>query len=159
MAQLVGSLQNLDSIAFIALGVAVGVGWARRRERSLVWLATAIILLALVSGLGRVPTVLHVKVPLLTELSLVAFAGTGYALLRYRASVTPLPDVWHAVAAVAIASASVGVSAVTDLPTSKAVKLAAVIVLILVWSALVIEPIVRFWLLSLRLPSVQAWRL
>jgi signal transduction histidine kinase/CheY-like chemotaxis protein len=36
---------------------------------------------------------------------------------------------------------------------------AVVIALILIWSAAVVEPIVRFWLAARGLPAVQAWRL
>ncbi|MFI5270023.1 MAG: histidine kinase dimerization/phospho-acceptor domain-containing protein, partial [Chloroflexota bacterium] len=39
------------------------------------------------------------------------------------------------------------------------VETTAAIALVLVWSATVIEPIVRFWLVARDLPAVQAWRL
>src|SRR5229473_2589395 len=132
-------MQNVDALAFVVLGVAVGIGWARRRDRSLGFLALAIILLSSVSLLGRLPTLLHFTPPLMSEISLIAFVGCGYALLRYRASLISLPSRWHAVAVVAVAAAGGA--------------------FILVWSAIVIEPIFRFWLVARGLPAVQAWRL
>src|SRR5258708_34198632 len=36
---------------------------------------------------------------------------------------------------------------------------AAGIALVLIWSAAVVEPIVRFWFVARGLPAVQAWRL
>ncbi len=163
MKSAVALLENLDAVAFVLLGVATGVGWARRRDHSLLWLAIAIVLLSLVSLLGRIPVLLHVTPPLLLQFSLIVFVGSGYALLRYRASLIPLPANWHVGAVVAMAGASAaffaaeGLTAARVVPTG--VQTGAVIALILVWSAAVAEPIVRFWLVGRGLPAVQAWRL
>src|SRR4030088_1132884 len=139
MKDVVTVLENLDALAFLLLGVATAVGWARRRDPSLLWLAVAIVLLSLVSLLGRIPVLLHVTPPLLSEISLLVFVGSGYALLRYRASLIPLPFRWHVVAIVAMASASAVYFAAQALAAAKlapaGVQTAAVIVLILIWSA------------------------
>jgi signal transduction histidine kinase/DNA-binding response OmpR family regulator len=158
MNSVVAFLQNVDALAFIVLGIAVGIGWARRRDRPLGFLALAIVLLSSVSLLGRIPALLHYTPPLLSEISLIAFMGCGYALLRYRDSLIPLPNPWHAVAVVAVAAAS-GLFLAAQYLAGPRYALAAAIVLVLVWSALVIEPIVRFWLVARALPAVQAWRL
>src|SRR5260370_23728017 len=105
MKSVIEFMQNVDALAFVVLGVAVGIGWARRRDRSLGFLALAIVLLSAVSLLGRVPQLLGFTPPLMSEISLIAFVGCGYALLRYRASLIPLPNRWHAVAVVAVAAA------------------------------------------------------
>jgi len=156
-------MQNLDAFAFILLGVAVGIGWARRRGRSLGFLALAIVLLSSVSLLGRIPALLHVTPPLLPEISLLAFMGCGYALLCYRSSLIPLPKPWRAAAVVAVAAASGSFLAARYLVAARAVPVAvetaAVIALVLVWSAIVVEPIIRFWLVARDLQAVQAWRL
>jgi len=154
----VSFMQNVDALAFIVLGVAVGIGWARRRDRPLGFLALAIVLLSSVSLLGRIPALLHYTPPLLSEISLIAFLGCGYALLRYRDSLIPLPNPWHAVAVSAVAAAS-GLFLAARYFAGPRYALAAAIVLVLVWSALVTEPIVRFWLVARALPAVQAWRL
>src|ERR1700730_8596493 len=96
MSNLIAFMQNLDALAFVLLGVAVGIGWARHRDRSLGFLALAIVLLSAVSVLGRIPAWLHFSPPLLSEVSLITFIGCGYALLRYRGSLFPLPYRWHA---------------------------------------------------------------
>jgi signal transduction histidine kinase/DNA-binding response OmpR family regulator len=156
-------LENLDAVAFVLLGIATAVGWARRRDPSLLWLAVAIVLLSVVSLLGRIPSLLHVTPPLLSQISLLGFVGSGYALLRYRASLIPLPRRWHVVAVVAMASASVVYFAAQALSAARLVpaplQTVAVIALVLIWSAAIVEPIVRFWLVSRGMPAVQAWRL
>src|SRR6266705_799616 len=161
MKEVIGLMQNVDAAAFVLLGVATAIGWARRRDRSLGWLALAIVLLSSVSLLGRVPVLLGVKPPLLAEVNLILFVGSGYALLRYRASLIALPPRWHAVAVASMAAASATYFAAQRLAAAGTVPRSAatwaVIALILIWSAAVIEPIVRFWLVSRGLPAVQAW--
>ena len=163
MKSAIAVMANVDAVAFVLLGVAVGIGWARRRDRSLGFLALAIVLLSSVSLLGRIPALLNYTPPLLSEISLVAFLGCGYALLRYRASLIPIPPPWHAVAVVSVAAAGGGYLAAHYLAQAKAIPLgvqtAAAFALIIVWSALVVEPIIRFWVVARTLPAVQAWRL
>ena len=163
MKDVVALLQNLDALAFMVLGLATGVSWARRRDRSLLWLALAIVLLSLVSILGRVPVLFHIRPPLLPELSLVVFVASGYALLRYRASLIPLPKRWHVIAVVAMTAASVCFLSARALAAAGAIpagfQTGTVIALVVIWSAAVVEPIVRFWLVARGLPAVQAWRL
>jgi signal transduction histidine kinase/DNA-binding response OmpR family regulator len=154
-------LQNADAIAFVLLGVATAVGWARRKDRSLGFLALAIVLLSLVSLLGRIPT--RYAPPLIPQLTLIAFMGSGYALLRFRGSLIPLPRVWHTVAVVAIVVATGGFLAAQALVAVNAVPIAletaAAVVLLIVWTGTIVEPIVRFWLVARHVPAVQAWRL
>ena len=75
MKSAIAVMANVDAVAFVLLGVAVGIGWARRRDRSLGFLALAIVLLSSVSLLGRIPALLNYTPPLLSEISLVAFLG------------------------------------------------------------------------------------
>ncbi len=161
MKSVVAFMQNADAVAFALLGVAVGIGWARRRDRSTGYLALAIVLLSSVSLLGRIPAWLHFTPPLLTEASLIAFIGCAYALLRYRSSLIPLPNRWHAAAVLAVAAAGgafVILSSIgSAIPT--AIRAGVAIAFILVWCAIVVEPTIRFWLVARALPAVQAWRL
>jgi signal transduction histidine kinase/DNA-binding response OmpR family regulator len=137
------------------------VGWARRRDRSLGFLALAIVLLSLVVLLGRIPEAY--TPPLLPQISLLVFIGSGYALLRFRGSLIPLTRKWHAVAVIAVLVAFGGYLATQGLVAVNAGPLnlmtGAAILLILVWLAMIVEPIVRFWLVARDLPAVQAWRL
>jgi signal transduction histidine kinase/CheY-like chemotaxis protein len=154
-------LQNADAIAFALLGVVTAVSWVRRRDHSLGFLALAIVLLSMVTLLGRIPAAY--TPPLLPQISLIVFMGSGYALLRFRGSLIPLQRKWHAVALVAIVVGTGAYFASQVLFDAKVapagVMSGAAIVLILAWSATIIEPIVRFWLVARDLPAVQAWRL
>ena len=159
MKDLVPYLQDAVAIAFVLLGVVTAIGWLRRRDRSAGFLALAIILLAAVIGLGRLQAHLPFQIPLLGQINLVGFMGSAYALLLYRSSVIPLPRRWHAAAIVALTGASVSLFAAQAMNAGPGVLTAVAVVLVLIWSACVGEPIVRFWLVSRSLPPVQAWRL
>jgi len=156
-------LQDITMVAFVLLGVAVAISWARHRDRSLGYLALAIVLLSTVSLLGWLPVLLHITVPLLTEISLILFVVSGYSLLRFRGSLIPLPRAWH-VAAVAAMAAGITVFLLAGLlgavgGASNELQTGAALVILFVWAAIVVEPIVRFWLVARALPAVQAWRL
>src|SRR5207244_13494093 len=98
MSGIVTFMQDAVAVAFVSLGVVVAINWLRRRDGSMGFPALAIILLAAVSGLGRLQAHLPFTIPLLSTLNLNGFAGSGYALLLYRNSLIPLPRRWHAVA-------------------------------------------------------------
>src|SRR5437762_13001256 len=159
MKDLVPYLQDAVAIAFVALGLVTAISWLRRRDRSLGFLALAIILLAAVSGLGRVQAHLPVMVPWLGVINLAGFMASAYALLLYRDTIIPLPRRWHVVAIVALASASVFPLAAQATAAPQWVLIASLVFLIVVWCACVGEPTVRFWLVARGLPAVQAWRL
>jgi len=154
-------LENAGAIAFMLLGLVTVVSWGRRRDRSLGFLALAIVLLSLVSLLGRIPA--GDSPPLLPQISLLVFMGSGYALLRFRGSLIPLPVKWHALAVIAIVGGSAGFLGAQALVAAHSAPAGlgtiAAIALVLVWSATIVEPIVRFWLVARDLPAVQAWRL
>src|ERR1700680_4216495 len=159
MKEVLPYLQNLGAIAFFLLGVATVVVWLRHRDRSLLFLGLAIVLLSLVSLLGRIAAVMNFSPPLLTELSLVAFMASGYALLLYRDSMIPLRRAWHVIALATIAATTVAYETAQALSAPKSLVTWAGVVLVLAWSATVVEPIVRFWLVARGLPAVPAWRL
>jgi signal transduction histidine kinase/DNA-binding response OmpR family regulator len=156
-------LQNVTTAGFVVLGVAIAITWARHRDRSNGFLALAIVLLSVVSLLGRVPALLNITVPLLTQIDLVLFVGSAYALLRFRGSLIPISRRWHVAAVTAIGLSLLGFF-VTEIvvatsPVSPTIELPAALVLLAVWAAVVVEPTVRFWLVARGLPPVQAWRL
>src|SRR5437660_10310827 len=159
MSDLVRFMQDAVAVAFVALGVLVAINWLRRRDRSMGFLALAIILLAAVSGLGRLQAHLPFTIPLLGTLNLIGFAGSGYALLLYRNSLIPRPRRWHAVAISSLAAASVFLVAAQALSAGKTASTIIAVVWVLIWCACVGEPIARFWLVARNLPAVQAWRL
>jgi signal transduction histidine kinase/CheY-like chemotaxis protein len=163
LSQLAALLQNLGAVAFLLLGVATAVSWARRRDTSLGFLALAIVLLSAVSIVGRVQALLGINSAALTVINLLAFVGSSYALLRFRGELIPLRVRWHvaAVAAMVLSLAAYGAAegmAALGLLSPREATLPAFAILI-VWAVTVIEPVVRFWLVARRLPAVQAWRL
>ena len=156
-------LADASTLAFLALGVAVAAGWLRRRDRSVLWLAVAIVALAVVSVVSRITSFAPAVSPVTTQVTILAFVVSAYGLLRYRASLVPLARPWHvgAMAAMVLATAGFVAAEVVVANHSEARRLetGAAIALLLIWSAVVAEAAVRFWLLARRLPPVQAWRL
>ena len=154
-------LENTDAVAFAVLGVVTALGWVRRRDHSMGFLALAIVLLSLVILLGRIPA--QYTPPLLPQLNLIAFMGAAYAMLRFRGSLIPLQPKWHIAALVAIVLATAaelaaqGLAAAGVAPANLATGVA--VILLLVWAGVIVEPIIRFWLVARGLPAVQAWRL
>jgi signal transduction histidine kinase/DNA-binding response OmpR family regulator len=152
-------MQNLSAIAFVLLGVFTVAAWLRHRDHSLLFLALAIVLLSLVSLVGRITAVTNLNSPLLPAISVIAFMASGYALLLYRDSLIPLNRVWRVGAFVAIFASTAIYVASGALSAPKGVLGAAVVGIFVAWSATVVEPIIRFWLAARGLPAVQAWRL
>src|SRR5438477_9946155 len=111
MQTLVSFLQDAVAVAFVALGVVTAITWLRRRDRSMGFLALAIILLAVVSGLGRLQAYIPIMLPFLGVIELLGFMGTAYALLLYRSSVMPIPRRWLAVAIVSWGAGCVPIAA------------------------------------------------
>src|SRR2546428_11551048 len=140
MSDLVRYLQDAVALAFVALGVLVAIGWLRRRNRSMGFLALAIILLAAVSGLGRLQAHLPFTIPLLGQINLLGFAGSGYALLLYRNSVIPLPRRWHAAAITSLAAASLLLLIAQTITSNKAALTTIAVIWVLIWGTAVGAP-------------------
>lgn len=167
MSSLVQTLQFVTSAAFVLLGIAVAVGWLRRRDRSLGWLALAIGLLSFVSLIGTATALLlsvfHFQSLIINDLSLLAFVASAYALLRYRMSFIRISVAWHAVAIAAMVLGTISyygsqLLAMTGVARIQVMTVVG-IVLVLIWAVVVTESTVRFWLVARDLPTVQAWRL
>src|SRR5260370_22507273 len=158
MKETVPYLQDTVAVAFVALGLVTAYTWLRRRDRSLGFLASAIILLAAVSGLGRLHAHIPIKLPVLRGLDLLAFSGSAFDLLLYRNSVIPIPRRWHAVAIASLSAVSVLILAAVVFQMNRALLIGIALAYFIVWCACLIEPTVRFWLVARGLPAVQAWR-
>ena len=152
-------LQNADAAAFVLLGVVTAFSWLRGREASRGYLALAIILLSAVVGIGRLRALLPVTIPLLAQMSVLAFAGSAYALHSYRSALIPLRRGWLVACVAGLVAASGLVILAQAVGASKNVVTGSTLVFIAVWCLCVGEPIVRFWLVSRNLAAVQAWRL
>ena len=82
MKEILPYLQNAAAIAFVLLGIATGIGWLKRRDKSLGWLALAIVLLSAVSILGRVPALVHPEREEDVLLLLHSFAVSSFGTSR-----------------------------------------------------------------------------
>ncbi|HET7466808.1 MAG TPA: hypothetical protein VFL29_09080, partial [Candidatus Dormibacteraeota bacterium] len=159
MTSFLAFMQDLVAVAFLALGVATAAIWFRRRDRSSGLLALAIILLSLEVAFSRMTQLLHITSPVLSVVNLLAFIGSGYALFSYRASIIPLSRKWRVGAASVLGAAVVAYVVATALSARPTVLLWIALGLLAAWAVVVLEPIIRFFLVARGLPAVQAWRL
>ncbi len=155
---------NLTAVVFIALGIATGISWYRRRGRADGFLALSLILLAAVATLGRIQALVGLSSPtgrVLNVISILAFLGSGFAVLLFRDSLLPLklPTIRLAVALLVV-SCVIGVAVTLVVGNAGGwISLALALELILSWSIFIGEPIVRFWLASRSLRRVQRARM
>jgi signal transduction histidine kinase len=161
-----GALQVVQvavSLGFFGLGLLTVADWLRQREPSRGYLALALGALGLTSLISQINTISGYRLPLIQGISLVLFMVSGYALLLFRGSFISLSRQFQIGALVASVVTTVGVLLI-GLPSNPAVRptplqSAATLALILVWSACVVEPVVRLWMASRHRPAVQRARL
>jgi signal transduction histidine kinase len=123
-------------------------------------LAISLVSLAVVAALGPIQT-LTGQSALFGILTVVAFEVSGYFVLRFRDAFLPLSKrSLQGATALLVVTCLIGVAGVTVLANAdRAVQSAVGLEIILVWSLFVGEPIVRFWLASRDMPSVQKARM
>jgi diguanylate cyclase (GGDEF)-like protein/PAS domain S-box-containing protein len=156
-------LSHAVGIAFSMLGVAATVGWVRHRGRSRAWLAAALGLLGLVSLLAQLPELLGIRLPSAAQVSLVAFTGSGLALIELRGVLVPMRRTAHRLA-LAAAGLVTATALVVPLPSGaharySPLQIAVVLAVILLWAGCVSEPATTFWRASRSRPRVQRARL
>ncbi len=159
-------LQALDiavQAAFVGLALFTLTDWLRHRDRQRVWLVVALLSLSALVVLTPAAAVIGLPGQLVTDLSLVLFVLSGYALLMFRNSLIPLgrslaaaTTVWTALVAI------IGVAA--DLSSNPQAErspfqLVTVGLILVTWVLCVIEPIFRLGLASIGRPSVEGSRL
>src|ERR1700736_5054368 len=143
-------VQAVVSLSFLALGLFTVVDWLRHRENNRGYLALAFMSLGLTSALGQLNTETGYRAgPIIGDLTLVLFMASGYALLLFRDSFIPLSRRLRVGALILCIGATIFALA-TNIPAAPTVKptalqSAATVVLVVVWSICVVEPIVRFW--------------
>jgi signal transduction histidine kinase len=151
---------NLTAIGFVLLGAATALEWYRHRGKAQAMLALSLVSLAIVAALGRAQDLFGQS----TGVGIViiaAFMASGFFVLLFRDAFLPLSRrVRGAATALLVVSWLVGIADVTLLANAgRTVMTAAAVVLISTWALFVGEPIVRFWLASSSLPSVQKARM
>lgn len=155
---------NLTALGFIALGLATALEWSHYRGRAQGRLALSLGSLAVVAALGRVQDLLNPPAAVATVIAVVnilAFMASGYFVLLFRDAFLPLGRrALQAANALLVVSCVVGIATTTVLADAgRTVTTALAVELILAWAIFTGEPIVRFWLASGNLPSVQKARM
>jgi len=153
---LVVLVEDLTTAGFVALGLAIAYRWYRERGRAQGKLTIALVALAVVALLGRLPQSL-----VLSLVEVVALMVSAYFVLLFRDEFLPLSRSAHWVARTLFAAGIVdGLLLVTVLQKASPPVLSAFgFAYVLAWALLIGEPVVRFWLASNRLPAVQKTRM
>ena len=153
---LVVLVEDLTAAGFVALGLAIAYRWYRDRGRAQGRLTIAIVALAAVAFLGRLPQSL-----VLTIVEVAALMVSAYFVLLFRDEFLPLSRRARWAAGIVFAAGIVdGVLLVTVLQkASLPVVTASGFLYVLAWALLIGEPVVRFWLASYSLPAVQKARI
>jgi diguanylate cyclase (GGDEF)-like protein/PAS domain S-box-containing protein len=156
-------LSHSVSAGFLAIGLASLAGWLRHRDQAHARFAAALSLLGITAFLAELsgPGIHGPRV--LLSLLVLAFLGSGAALLTLRSLFMPLRSRTRIAAAVALASvAALDLVELLLTPmTSTPSPLAYIAGLsaIAAWVVCVSEPAVRFWIASRGRPAVQRARL
>ena len=163
MVDLLLILQLAIEVAFVLLTLAALIDWLRNRDSRRSHLALAFgsltALIVISPAVGRAGPLNQV----LTDLALLIFLLSGYALLMFRASFIPLRSA--TLLAVRIAIAAVAALAVIaqfsadPQAQQKPLQAIAVAAILITWSVCILEPIFRLWLASIRRPAVESARL
>jgi signal transduction histidine kinase len=156
-------LQLATQAGFVLLALAAFFDWLRHRDTRRSHLAFAFgslaALILIASTLGQAGAFNQV----LTDVALVVFLLSGYALLMFRDSFTPLGVATRRAVTIAIAAvAALGI--VAQLPADPqqrhgALQSIALVAVLITWSLCVLEPILRLWLSSNGRPAVECARL
>ena len=156
MTQVVVVAQDVTSAGFVVLGLAVAYRWYRERGRAQGRLTIALLALGGVALLGRFP-----QSTLLSLLEVIALMLCAYFVLLFRDEFLPLSERAHWAAGIVLgAGVFDGILLVTVLAhASASVVTAFALLYVAAWAALTGEPVLRFWLASIHLPSVQKARL
>ena len=156
MTQVVVVVQDITAAGFVVLGLAIAYRWYHQRGRAQGRLTVALLALGTVALLGRVP-----QSTLLSLLEVIALMLCAYFVLLFRDEFLPLSDRANWAAAIVLAAGVFdGILLVTVLAKARpSVVTAFALLYVVAWAALIGEPVLRFWLESNALPSVQKARL
>ena len=156
LTQVVVLAQDLSAAGFVALGVATAYRWYRDRGRAQGKLALALIALGAAAALGRLPASLPVSAA-----EIVAFILSGYFVLLFRNEFVPLGKTTLFGANSLLAAAILAGLLIVTVPPQTAERLVSALgfVVIFAWAIFTGEPVIRFWLASNPLPSVQKARM
>jgi diguanylate cyclase (GGDEF)-like protein len=156
------ALSYVTTVGFSFLGWSAARAWLRERTGANAWLALAFGALGLAVVLGRVEAAWPAANRPLSSIGVVAFELCGYALLRFRGALLPLPRVVRNLAAAALATGGglllvIGSPPPGQMPTP--LEFSGAAIGIVGWAGCVTEPIVQLWRAARTRPAVQRARL
>ena len=167
---------------FALLVVLISVEYLKHRDRPRRWLAASVVLLGIVACLDAASSALGSTSDVITDILLVLFALSGWALVEFRNDVLPLERRYRIAVAVAVLG-TIAFLLVAFVPGSGGTPLigpsgqpltaaqaaalgrltvaqaAASVLLLAVWGGCVLEPVISFWVHTRDLPVVQRGRL
>jgi signal transduction histidine kinase len=163
MPDLLLVLQLAIEVAFGLLAVTTSVSWIRQPDRRHGYLALALGSLALLILIAPVLGGSGAGAQALTDLALVLFLLSGYALVMFRDSFVPISTNTHRwiTAGIALVGAF-GIAA--QLPADPQhlhgpLQSTAVAAVLVAWTLCILEPIIRFWIAASGRRAVEAARL
>jgi signal transduction histidine kinase/CheY-like chemotaxis protein/HPt (histidine-containing phosphotransfer) domain-containing protein len=163
MPELVSVLSHSVGVAFALLALATVWNWIRHRDRNRAYLAVALGLLGMVALLGQIADFIHLPGELVQVVSVLAFSGSGLALLFFRGTFIPFSRRTRVLAAAGTllvdVLAIVALAGLAPKAQPRPFQVAALLLFVAAWCFSVGEPAVRFWLAARGRPSVQRARL
>src|SRR5712692_6083721 len=163
MTELLLVLQLGVALAFGALAVRSAASWILQTDRRHGYLALALGSLALVILISPVLGGGGVEAQALTDMALILFLLSGYALLMFRDSFVPFSSrMRRLIVAVIVLFGVFGIA--VQLPAEPQgprgpLQSIALVAVLAVWSLSILEPMVRFWLSAKGRHTVEAARL
>ena len=163
MTELLLVLQLAVALAFGTLAVRSAASWIQQSDRRHGFLALALGSLALVILISPILGGSGAEAQALTDMALILFLLSGYALLMFRDSFVPLAGrTRRLVTAVIVLVGAVGIA--VQLPAGHQQPYGlqqsiALVAILAVWSLCILEPIVQFWRSAKGRYTVEATRL
>src|ERR1700687_5037497 len=163
MGELLLALQLAIAIAVGFLAIRTAASWIRRPDRRHGYLALALCSLALLILIAPILGGSGAEAQALTDIALVLFLISGYALVMFRDSFVPITQrPRRFVAAGIVLVGAFGILA--QLPaetrsTHRPLQSIALAAVFTVWLLCILEPIIRFWIAASGRHAVEAARL
>src|SRR5712692_5554602 len=163
MTGLLVVLQLAIQAAFALLAAMSVASWIRHRARRQAYQALALGSLAILILIAPAMGGSGASGQALTDLALGLFLLSGYGLLMFRDSFIALRPATRRVATIVIVVVG-GIGVLAQMPAQPQaayapVQALALVAILAMWGLCLLEPAVRFWLVSSGRPAVEAARL
>ena len=163
MTDLLLALQLAIALAFGLLAVRAAVSWIRQPDRRHSYLALALGSLALVIWIAPWLGGSGAEAQALTDMALVLFLISGYALVMFRDSFVPLASRSRrgiTAGVVVVGALGIAEQLPADPQRSQTLLQSLVLVAVLItWALCILEPTIRFWIAARGRRAVEAARL